>query len=85
MGSQPLAQRLSDKSYSWSDLQRLIPGTIALQLFGYTFTCTDMIGGGQASSFNKNKSESKAFYSFGTMPCALAYDAVLCCLAADIG
>ncbi len=51
MGGQPLVQRLSDKSHSWHDLQMLIPNTIAQQLMGYTFTCPDMIGGGEFTSF----------------------------------
>lgn len=51
MAGQPLVQRLGDKSHSWHDLQMLIPNTIAQQLMGYTFTCPDMIGGGQVNSF----------------------------------
>lgn len=51
MGGQPLVQRLADKAHSWSDLQTLIPNTIAQQLLGYTFTCPDMIGGGNFTSF----------------------------------
>ncbi len=51
MGGQPLVQRLADKSHTWSDLQQLIPGTVVQQLMGYTFTCPDMIGGGNFASF----------------------------------
>ncbi len=51
MGGQSLVQRLSDKSHSWNDLQALIPQTIAQQLQGHTFTCPDMIGGGNFVSF----------------------------------
>lgn len=51
MAGQPLVQRLADKNHSWHDLQMLIPNTIAQQLLGYTFTCPDMIGGGQFTSF----------------------------------
>ncbi|MEO8819950.1 MAG: glycoside hydrolase family 31 protein [Ginsengibacter sp.] len=51
MGGQPLVQRLADKSHTWSDLQTLIPNTIVQQLLGYTFTCPDMIGGGNFTSF----------------------------------
>ncbi len=50
-GGQPVVQRLRDKSHSWEDLQILIPNTIAQQLLGYTFTCPDMIGGGEWTSF----------------------------------
>lgn len=51
MGGQPLVQRLADKSHSWGDLQTLIPNTMVQQLLGYTFTCPDMIGGGNFTSF----------------------------------
>lgn len=51
MGGQPLVQRLADKSHSWGDLQTLIPNTMVQQLLGYTFTCPDMIGGGNFISF----------------------------------
>ncbi|MEO5648664.1 MAG: glycoside hydrolase family 31 protein [Ginsengibacter sp.] len=51
MGGKPLVQRLADKSHTWNDLQTLIPNTIVQQLLGYTFTCPDMIGGGNFISF----------------------------------
>ncbi len=51
MGGEPLVQRLADKNHTWKDLQVLIPGTIVQQLLGYTFTCPDMIGGGNFTSF----------------------------------
>lgn len=51
MGGEPLVQRLADKSHTWSDLETLIPNTIVQQLLGYTFTCPDMIGGGNFISF----------------------------------
>ncbi len=51
MGGQPLVERLADKDHSWAALQLLIPNSIAQQLAGYTFTCPDMIGGGQFTSF----------------------------------
>jgi len=51
MAGQPLVQRLTDKDHSWAALQLLIPHSIAQQLAGYTFTCPDMIGGGQFISF----------------------------------
>ncbi len=47
----PLAQRLRDKSHTWSDLHTLIPGIIAQGLMGYAFTCPDLIGGGSFASF----------------------------------
>ncbi len=51
MGGQPLVQRLRDKGHNWNDLNTLIPNTIAQQLMGYTFTCPDMIGGGEFVTF----------------------------------
>ncbi|MDQ2752823.1 MAG: glycoside hydrolase family 31 protein, partial [Bacteroidota bacterium] len=51
MGGEPLVERLADKSHTWGDLQTLIPNTLAQQLLGYTFTCPDMIGGGNFISF----------------------------------
>ncbi|MEO8854228.1 MAG: glycoside hydrolase, partial [Ginsengibacter sp.] len=51
MGGEPLVQRLADKTHTWSDLQTLIPNTFVQQLLGYTFTCPDMIGGGNFISF----------------------------------
>ncbi len=51
MGGQPLAQRLRDKAHSWEDLQKLIPGMALAGLTGYTFSCPDMIGGGEIGSF----------------------------------
>lgn len=51
MGGQPLVQRLRDKNHSWEDLQKLIPHMLVSGLSGYAFTCPDMIGGGEISSF----------------------------------
>jgi alpha-glucosidase (family GH31 glycosyl hydrolase) len=51
MGGQPLANRLCDKNHNWPDLQKLIPNMIAEGLMGYTFSCPDMIGGGEFKSF----------------------------------
>lgn len=51
MGGQPLAQRLQDKSHNWTDLQKLIPNMILEGLCGYPFSCPDMIGGGEWTSF----------------------------------
>ena len=51
MAGLPLAQRLSDKGHSWNDLNSLISNITAQGLLGYAFTCPDMIGGGEFSSF----------------------------------
>jgi alpha-glucosidase len=52
MGGEALVQRLGDKNYSWSSgVQLLIPEMTAAGLLGYAYTCPDMIGGGQYTSF----------------------------------
>jgi alpha-glucosidase len=51
MGGQPLAERLRDKSHNWEDLQTLVPNLIVQGLVGYAFTCPDLIGGGEFTSF----------------------------------
>jgi alpha-glucosidase (family GH31 glycosyl hydrolase) len=51
MAGQPLAQRLHDKNHTWEDLQKLVPHMITESLSGYTFSCPDMIGGGDFVSF----------------------------------
>ncbi|MEI8290090.1 MAG: glycoside hydrolase family 31 protein [Verrucomicrobiota bacterium] len=51
MAGQPLAQRLHDKGHNWDDVRQLIPHMLAEGLAGYTFSCPDMIGGGDYGSF----------------------------------
>lgn len=51
MGGQALGERLSDKAHSWADLQKLVPDMILEGLMGYPFSCPDMIGGGEFTSF----------------------------------
>ena len=51
MGGQPLVQRLRDKDHAWKDLRQLIPQMSLAGLMGYPFSCPDMIGGGQFTSF----------------------------------
>jgi alpha-glucosidase len=53
MGGQPLAQRLLDKAHDWNDLRKLIPQMITEGLCGYTFSCPDLIGGGQWTTFQE--------------------------------
>lgn len=55
MGGQPLGERLSDKAHSWTDLRKLIPDMILEGLAGYPFSCPDMIGGGEFTSFLPGK------------------------------
>jgi alpha-glucosidase (family GH31 glycosyl hydrolase) len=51
MGGQPLAERLRDKGHGFGDLQLLIPDMLTAGLMGYAFSCPDMIGGGEFTSF----------------------------------
>ena len=51
MGGQPLVQRLRDKKHNWEDLQCLVPNMLLENLMGYTFSCPDLIGGGDFQSF----------------------------------
>ena len=51
MGGQPLAQRLADKNFTWSDAQKLMPDMLLQGVLGYPFGCPDMIGGGEYRSF----------------------------------
>jgi len=51
MAGLPLVQRLHDKNHSWEDLQKLIPHMTEEGLAGYTFSCPDMISGGNWLSF----------------------------------
>ncbi len=54
MGGLPLVQRLQDKAHTWVDLNKLIPDMILEGLCGYSFSCPDMIGGGEWTSFLDN-------------------------------
>jgi alpha-glucosidase (family GH31 glycosyl hydrolase) len=54
MAGLPIAQRLHDKMHSWEDVQKLIPHMLTEGLVGYTFSCPDMIGGGDYTSFLDN-------------------------------
>jgi alpha-glucosidase (family GH31 glycosyl hydrolase) len=54
MAGQPLAQRLRDKKHTWEDLQTLIPNMLLENLMGYTYSCPDLIGGGDFVSFIGN-------------------------------
>jgi alpha-glucosidase (family GH31 glycosyl hydrolase) len=56
MAGQPLAQRLHDKGHSWEDLNKLVPHMLTEGLVGYTFSCPDMIGGGEWLAFRNRTS-----------------------------
>ena len=51
MAGLPLVQRLRDKAHNWEDLQKLIPDQMSQSVMGYTYTCPDLIGGGEYQSF----------------------------------
>jgi alpha-glucosidase (family GH31 glycosyl hydrolase) len=51
MAGLPLAQRLRDKAHKWEDLQKIIPDQMSQSVMGYAYTCPDMIGGGEFTSF----------------------------------
>ncbi len=51
LAGRALAQRLKDKGHNWRDLQGLIPSILTQGIIGYAFTCPDMIGGGEFTSF----------------------------------
>jgi alpha-glucosidase len=51
MGGQPLAERLRDKGHGFDELQLLVPNMLTAGLMGYYFSCPDMIGGGEFTSF----------------------------------
>ncbi|MBD0401920.1 glycoside hydrolase family 31 protein [Flammeovirga sp. EKP202] len=51
MAGLPLVQRLRDKNHHWEDLQKLVGDQMAQSVMGYAYTCPDMIGGGQYTSF----------------------------------
>lgn len=51
MAGQPLGQRLHDKHHNWEDVPKLIPQMLIENISGYTFSCPDLIGGGEWTSF----------------------------------
>lgn len=55
-GGQRIVQRLADKDHSWEDkgIKGLIPNQMIQSLFGYPFSCPDMIGGGEYENFISN-------------------------------
>ncbi|BFT74361.1 glycoside hydrolase family 31 protein [Paenibacillus sp. P36] len=63
LAGQPLVQRLKDKQHRWEDngLDCLIPDGLAQGLLGYAYTCPDMIGGGEFTSFSVDQLDSELF------------------------
>ncbi|MCU6712583.1 glycoside hydrolase family 31 protein [Paenibacillus sp. J5C_2022] len=66
LAGQPLVQRLMDKNHEWTGngLDALIPDGLAQGLLGYAFTCPDMIGGGQYSSFSEERLDQELFVRY---------------------
>ncbi|MFJ4286913.1 glycoside hydrolase family 31 protein [Paenarthrobacter nicotinovorans] len=59
-----LAQRQKDKHHAWhgeDGLEALIPNAIAQSLTGHSYTCPDMIGGGEYISFTGAAFDSELF------------------------
>lgn len=54
-GGWGITQRLGDKSHSWdkNGLNTLIPNALLQGISGYPYSCPDMIGGGEISSFKE--------------------------------
>lgn len=50
-GNRPLVQRLCDKGYSWAGVKALVPSMLAAALLGHSYSCPDMVGGGEYTSF----------------------------------
>ncbi|WP_276356215.1 glycoside hydrolase family 31 protein [Cohnella caldifontis] len=63
LAGQPLVQRLKDKRHEWGGdgLGALIPDGLAQGLLGYAYTCPDMIGGGEYSSFMAERLDPELF------------------------
>jgi hypothetical protein len=57
LGGKHLIQRIRDKNHCWEQtgLADLVPAGIALGLMGHRFSCPDMIGGGELSSFDSKQ------------------------------
>ena len=85
-GNEPLVERLRDKSHTWSDLKKLIPHITVASLLGYTFTCPDMIGGGELFFlYFRCRIRPGIDCSFRPMSCFNAHDAIFSCTLAGIG
>ena len=51
MAGYPLVNRLRDKAHNWEDLNKLVSHILLQGIVGYNFTCPDMVGGGEFTSF----------------------------------
>ena len=55
MAGYPLVNRLRDKAHNWEDLNKLVSHILLQGIVGYNFTCPDMVGGGEFTSFLPGK------------------------------
>lgn len=63
----PLAQRQRDKHHAWTGrdgLSSLIPNALAQSLTGHAYTCPDMIGGGEYTSFTNADFDAELFVRY---------------------
>ncbi len=67
-GGLALVHRLADKNHSWDSngVSALLPNQLAQGIIGLAFTCPDMIGGGEYSSFlaNSDKLDEELFVRY---------------------
>ena len=57
MQGEALVQRLGDKNYEWDALRLLVPDMTAAGVLGWAYSCPDMIGGGEYTTFLKRQDE----------------------------
>ncbi|HEX5322914.1 MAG TPA: glycoside hydrolase family 31 protein [Capsulimonadaceae bacterium] len=71
----PLVQRLRDKFHDWGrdGLADIIPNGLAQSLAGYSFTCPDMVGGGDIGSFTRAGFELDQELFVRTLQCSLLF------------
>lgn len=70
-----LVQRLRDKFHGWGrdGLADIIPNGLAQSLAGYSFTCPDMVGGGDIGSFTQPGFELDQELFVRTLQCSLLF------------
>ena len=51
LAGEPIVMRLCDKKAEWSAVRGLVPAMLAAGMEGHLYTCPDMIGGGEFTSF----------------------------------
>lgn len=51
LAGEPIVMRLCDKKADWDAVRSLVPAMLAAGMEGHLFTCPDMIGGGEFTSF----------------------------------